>query len=140
MTALWLYSQKPSRILLRKSKIFKINKKAWKKPIMCDKELLDIIKAALHYSKVTNGGFDITEGPLAEGLNKNRKELRKSEDIAPLLNAATYKNIVIDENKNGGIIFFKDKLTRLDLSPVVNGYVVDKAVKVLRNNGVSDLT
>ncbi len=123
---------------LRKSKVYKINKKAWKKPITCDKELFDIIKSALHYSRITNGGFDITEGTYADILNKDNKKFRKNEDILSLLNASVYSNIIIDEDKNGGgTIFIKDKQTKIDLSLLVNGYVVDKVITVLKNSDIS---
>jgi len=123
---------------LRKSKIYAINKKAWKKPITCDRELFDIIKSSLHYSKITNGGFDITEGSPADTLNRNKKQFLESEKLVSLLNASTYKNIVIDPGKNGsGTIFIKDKQTKLDLSLLANGYVVDRVITVLRDSDIS---
>lgn len=123
---------------LKNSKISKINRKAWKKPIKCDDELFNIIKSSLHYSKLTNGGFDITEGSLIEKSSKGIKRLRETEDISPLLTAATYKNIVIYINEDVvGTIFLKHKQTKLDLSLVVNGYVVDKVIEILENNDIS---
>ncbi len=123
---------------LRASKIYKINKKAWKKPITCNRELFDIIKASLHYSEITNGGFDITEGSLTDTLNKNKKQTHEPEEIVSLLNASTCKNIVIDPDKNGGgTIFIKEKQTKLDLSLLVNGYVVDNVITVLKNSDIS---
>lgn len=122
----------------KNSKISKINKKAWKKPITCDKELFDIVKFSLHYSKITNGGFDITEGSLADTLNRNKKKFSESEDIVSLRNASTYKNIVLGIDKNGGgTIFFKDEQTKLDLSLLVKGYVVDSVIRVLENHSIS---
>ncbi|MBC8549279.1 MAG: FAD:protein FMN transferase [Candidatus Brocadiales bacterium] len=121
----------------RKSKIYKINKKAWKKTITCGKEFLNIIKSSLYYSKITNGGFDITEGTLIDTLSRNKKKFHKQEDITSLINASTYENIVIDEDENGGgTIFIKDKQTKIDLSLLVNGYVVDKVITVLENNDI----
>lgn len=123
---------------LRKSKIYKINKKAWKKPIKCDKELFDVIKSSLHYSEITNGGFDITESAFSDKLNDTKEKLRNSKDLVPLINAGNYKNIVLDvDKKDVGTIFIQDKLTKLDLSPVVNGYVVDNVIEVLRNYDIS---
>ncbi len=122
----------------KNSKISKINKKAWKKPITCDKELFDIVKFSLHYSKITNGGFDITEGSLADTLNRNKKKFSESEDIVSLRNASTYKNIVLGIDKNGGgTIFFKDEQTKLDISLLVKGYVVDSVIRVLENHSIS---
>ncbi|MFQ5687710.1 MAG: FAD:protein FMN transferase [Candidatus Scalindua sp.] len=123
---------------LKNSKISGINRKAWKKPVRCDEELFKIIKSSIYFSEITNGGFDIAEGSLAGTLNRNKKKFSESEDIVSLLNAINYKNIVVDADKNGGgTIFFKDKQTKLDISLVVNGYVVDNIIKVLANHGVS---
>lgn len=122
---------------LKSSKISKINKKAWKKPIRCDEELLKIIKSSIYYSEITNGGFDITEGTLTGELSKSTKRLSEPEDLSHIFAAATYKNIVIDTNEDaGGTIFLNNKQTKLDLSLVVNGYVVDNVIKVLENHGI----
>ncbi len=111
---------------LKRSNLYKINRKAWKKPIKCDKELFYIIKSSLHYSQITDGGFDITECSSSDALNKDNVKYHKYEDI------------VINTNKNGsGTIFIKDKQTKLDLSLLANGYVVDKVITILRNNNIS---
>ena len=123
---------------LKNSGISSINKKAWEKPIKCDKELFKIIKSSIYYSEITNGGFDITEGTLTGELSKDTERLSKPEDLSPILAAAAYKNIIIDTNEAAGeTIFLSDKQTKLDISPVVNGYVVDNVIKVLANHGVS---
>ena len=123
---------------MKNSGISSINKKAWKKPIRCDEELLKIIKSSIYFSEITNGGFDITEGTLTGELSKGAKRLHEPEDLSPILAAAAYKNIIIDTNEDaGGTIFLNDKQTKLDLSLVVNGYVVDNVIKVLANHGVS---
>src|SRR3989338_6447363 len=104
----------------------KANHKAWEKPIKCDKELFKIIKSSIYYSEITNGGFDITEGTLTGELSKGAKRLHEPEDLSHIFAAAAYKNIIIDTNEDaGGTIFLNDKQTKLDLSLVVNGYVVD---------------
>jgi thiamine biosynthesis lipoprotein ApbE/Na+-translocating ferredoxin:NAD+ oxidoreductase RnfG subunit len=116
----------------------KVNHKAWKKPVKCDKELFNIIKSSIYYSEITNGGFDITEGTLTVELSKDTKRLSEPEDLSHIFTAAAYKNIIIDTNEDAdGTIFLKDKYTKLDLSLVVNGYVVDNVIKVLENHGIS---
>lgn len=116
----------------------KVNHKAWKKPIKCDKELFNIIKSSICYSEITNGGFDITEGTLTVELSKDTKRLGEPKDLSHIFAAAAYKNIIIDTNEDAdGTIFLNDKHTKLDLSLVVNGYVVDNVIKVLKNHGIS---
>ena len=116
----------------------KANHKAWEKPIKCDKELFKIIKSSIYYSEITNGGFDITEGTLTGELSKGAKRLHEPEDLSHIFAAAAYKNIIIDTNEDaGGTIFLNDKQTKLDLSLVVNGYVVDNVIEILENHGIS---
>ena len=115
----------------------KANHKAWEKPIKCDKELFKIIKSSIYYSEITNGGFDITEGTLTGELSKGAKRLHEPEDLSHIFAAAAYKNIIIDTNEEaGGTIFLNDKQTKLDLSLVVNGYVVDNVIEILENHGI----
>ncbi|GJQ59477.1 MAG: FMN-binding protein [Candidatus Scalindua sp. AMX11] len=119
---------------LKSSEIAKINRKAWKKPKKCRRELFNIIDKSLSYGDLTNGRFNITEGYLLTFGEK------KPEDIEQTFKAASYKNVVIDSKKEEKLtIFLKDRRTKIDLSPVSKGYVVDKVFDVLKNSGISQL-
>lgn len=123
---------------LKISELYRINRKAWKGPIQCSDEITNIIRLSMDYSELTNGSFDITEGYLIDKLQKDDKKLTKTDYIKSLFNAASYKNIVIDTKSDASkTIFFKEKLTGIDLSLVSKGYVVDRVIEILKNNGVS---
>lgn len=123
---------------LKNSELYRINRKAWKEPIQCSDEIANIIKLSMDYSELTDGSFDITEGYLIDKLQKEGKKLAKIDYIKSLFNAASYKNIVIDTKSDvTKTIFFKEKLTGIDLSLISKGYVVDRVVEILKNNGVS---
>ncbi len=119
---------------LKSSEIAKINRKAWKKPRKCRKELFNIIERSLNYAHSTHGRFNITEGSLL------KIEKGKSKDIQQTYKAASYNNVVIDSKQGDKCtVFLKEKQTKIDLSPVSKGYVVDKLFEVLKNRGISQL-
>src|SRR5262245_46579588 len=42
------------------SELSQINARAFKEPVVVDKELFDLIKTSIHFSEITDGAFDIT--------------------------------------------------------------------------------
>ncbi|MBI5179876.1 MAG: FAD:protein FMN transferase, partial [Nitrospirae bacterium] len=93
---------------ISESQLSKINSAAGKKAVKVDQELLRLIKRAIEYAEMTEGGFNIAVGPLiklwlvSEGGNIPKKdEIRKAQEIID------YRDIVIDEKKK--TVFLKKK-------------------------------
>ncbi len=129
------------------SALSKINKNAASGPTDCDKELAYVIEQSLQYSNVTDGAFDITIGPLMKkwGFFKKQGQVPDKGEIESTLQSVSYKNITIEESvkkslsKDPGTIktvYFKNAGTEIDLGGIGKGYAVDKAVKVLKGNGI----
>ena len=122
----------------KNSELNLINKKAGKKPVKCSSELLNVIKASLHYSEITKGDFDITEGSLIDILQKNRKKPLKPEHVEKLIGSATYKNITIGSEKNNNNILFKERNTTIDTTIISKGFIVDKLIESLEKDAISN--
>lgn len=122
----------------KKSELNYINQKAGKKPVKCSAELLDVIKSSLHYSDLTEGNFDITEGALFDILQKNRKKTLKPKYVDALIDSATYKNITIVSGENSSKILFKEKDTNIDTTIIAKGFIVDKLIESLEKNTISN--
>ena len=119
------------------SEISKLNKNGVSK---VSKDTLEIIKKAIEFSKLSEGLFDITIGPLAD-LWKERIKSKVSrfpteEEITERLRFIGFEKIIIDEEKS--VIKFKDKGVSVDLGGIAQGYAVDKVVEKLRSLGVKD--
>jgi FAD:protein FMN transferase len=129
------------------SELSRINKNAASEPTYCDNELAYIIEQSLQYSDITDGAFDITIGPLMKkwGFFKGQGEIPGEEELAPVLESVSYKNIIIEETIKKSLfrdpsivktISFKNPGTQIDLGGIGKGYAVDIAAKVLKASGI----
>ena len=122
----------------KSSEVYKINRKASKKPVKCSVELADIIKRSMEYSRISNGAFDVTESYLVGFAQKKTKKGLDAEVINKLINAASYENVSIAMKKEDNVVLFGNKQTNIDLSLFSNGYIVDKIIETLKNSGISN--
>lgn len=125
------------------SQLSRLNKTAGKSPVPCDGELLDVIEQSQHYSELSGGAFDITVSPVIAlwGFFHEEGHIPSKEEIAGLLPAVSYKNVVIrksNDPKKAGMVFFKDTQTQIDLGAIGKGYAVDKALEVIKKYGIDN--
>lgn len=115
----------------RNSALSQLNKQGYSE----DKELYALILQAVEISKVTDGGFDITVGPLMNLWDFKAKDPRvpTTEQIRHVLKIIGYKNINFDSNKNGIMI---EKGIDLDLGGIAKGYATDQAIAILQKEGI----
>lgn len=100
-----------------------------------DKELYALIVKAVEISKITDGGFDVTVGPLMNLWDFKAKVPRvpSVQQIRQAKANIGYKNINIDTNKNGIVI---KKGIDIDLGGIAKGYATDQAIAILQKEGV----
>jgi thiamine biosynthesis lipoprotein len=117
------------------SQISKINSAAGKKAVKVDEELIRLIKRAIEYAEMTEGGFNIAVGPLiklwkvAEGGNiPGSEEIKRAKEII------NYKDIVVEEKKSA--VYLRKKGMAIDLGGIAKGYASDRAEIVLKKNGI----
>ncbi|GER94682.1 FAD:protein FMN transferase [Dissulfurispira thermophila] len=116
------------------SEISMINRNAGNKPVKVSPETLEIIDKAIYTSQNTEGAFDITVGPVVKLWDFKNKAMPDEKLIKAKLKLVGYKNIVVDKEKS--MIFLKTKGSQIDLGGIIKGYAADKAVDVLRKNGI----
>lgn len=116
------------------SEVSMINRNAGDKPVKVSPETLEIIDKALYVSKNTEGAFDITVGPVVRLWDFQNKVLPDEKMIKEKLKLVGYKNIIVDKEKS--MVFLKTKGAQIDLGGIIKGYAADKAVDVLRENGI----
>ncbi len=117
------------------SQISMINKSAGEKPVKSDAELIGLVKRAVEYAGMTDGGFNIAVGPLirlwkiADGGDiPDKNEINRAQGLI------NYKDIIIDEKH--GTIFLRKKGMSIDLGGIAKGYASDKAKAVLKQHGI----
>jgi thiamine biosynthesis lipoprotein len=122
----------------KNSEVSRINSHAGAEEVVVSSEVLTLIQDSIYYSKISNGSFDITVGPLMEiwGFVHKNHTVPSRETIENNLRHVGYRNIFIDIERSS--IRFLDKDTKIDLGAIAKGYAVDRARQVLISHGIKN--
>lgn len=118
------------------SEISKLNQQAGKGYTRLSPEVLNVLQSAIVWGQQTGGAFDISIGPLVKlwRFEDEKPTVPSPALIQQAVQAVDYKNIHIDDvmvrlNKPG---------MELHLGAIAKGYAVDRAMAVLKNNGIQN--
>ena len=119
------------------SPLSRLNRAASGGPVAVEPELFDFIAEALQYSRDSGGAFDITVGPLmkAWGFFHGDGRVPAEDELADLRHRIGFQHVVL--NARDRTITFDRPGIELDLGGIAKGYAVDRAVEVLRRQGVA---
>jgi thiamine biosynthesis lipoprotein len=94
----------------------------------------EVIEAAIRFSQITNGAFDITVKPLVDLWKEAaaQNQIPSQQDIAELLQLIGGR-ILLKE----GVARFVEEGMGIDLGGIAKGYAVDRAIGVLIERGIS---
>jgi len=119
------------------SQLSMINRYAGIKPVVVDRELIEVLEKSILLSNATGGAYDITAGELIDlwGFYKKNGHVPSAAEIEETLKRVDYRKIIINREKS--TVFLKDELMSIDLGSIAKGFAVDQAAKKLRIMGVS---
>ncbi len=124
---------------IKSSELYKVNQLAPKasaqKPLRISAELADIIDRSLHYSRLSDGAFDITFASLARYYDYRKKLKPSEQQREELLPAINYQFIHLDKKNN--TLWFEHPKVYIDLGGIAKGYAVDQAIGILQARGIS---
>lgn len=118
------------------SPLSRLSREGWPGPVRPDPELFDFLARCLDYSRVSDGAFDITVGPLMRawgffrGEGKYPTDAQLREALAPV----GYRHVRLD--RQVGTVNFDRPGVELDPGGVAKGYAVDRAAAILRSAGI----
>lgn len=116
------------------SDISKINRLAGMDFYTPDFRTLEVIKKGIEFGELSNGGFDISIGPLVKLWNiNNQSRIISESEIDPVLNLINYKNIIIKDNS----VKLLNKGMSLDLGGIAKGYASNIVKEYLISSGVT---
>lgn len=98
-------------------------------------ECAEVISKGLEYSRLSEGAFDITIGPVSSlwDFQSSEKQIPSFETIQEVLPLVDYHNVELDGQS---FRFLKDGMA-LDLGAIAKGYIADKIKEYLVSEGVS---
>ena len=119
------------------SELSLINREAASRAVRVEPSLFALIQKSLQYSEDTGGAFDITVGPLMKtwGFFRGEGRVPSPQELHAVLAHVGYQHVKLDPANH--TIHFDVPGIELDLGGIAKGYAVDRAVSILRENGVT---
>ncbi len=119
------------------SEVTQVNLAAGKHPVKVSPEVIEVVDDAAEISKLSNGVFDITVGPLVVLWQMRLKEGKVPTDseiarIKPLVN---YRNIVVD--RKASTIYLKKAGMIMDFGGM-KGYTADRVAGIFKKRGITN--
>ncbi len=113
-----------------------MNREAASRPVRVTPELFALLSDCLEYSRMSDGAFDITVGPLIKvwGFYKGEGGLPQPEEVKDKLNRVGYRHVQLDPGLR--TVRFARPGMELDPGGIGKGYAVDRMVEVLKQAGV----
>ena len=118
------------------SQISEVNRNAGIKPIKVDPEVFELTKRALHFSKITNGAFDISFAAMDRiwKFDGSMTKMPSEETIKKSVEKVGYKNIILDSIQS--TIFLKLKGMKIGFGALGEGYATDKCRAMMLSKGI----
>ncbi|WP_413509222.1 FAD:protein FMN transferase [Carnobacterium maltaromaticum] len=118
------------------SEIDAINDNAGVKPVEVTDDMYYLLKEAQHYSKTSEGGFDMAIGAVTDLWRIGFPDARKPSqaEIDAVLPLVDYHKVIFDDEKQ--TVYLSEKGMQLDLGAIAKGYITDEVAIVLKDNDV----
>jgi thiamine biosynthesis lipoprotein len=118
------------------SELSKLNATAHEQPFRCTERMWELLNTARAAWYTSDGGFDISAGPLMHlwGFYTKRQELPSDDEIAAVTALVGLDKIVFDDYAR--TVFFPQQGMMLDPGGIAKGYAIDLAVAAVRELGI----
>jgi FAD:protein FMN transferase len=119
------------------SEITRVNLDAGKNPVHVSPEMIEVVEHAAEISRLSDGVFDVTIGPLVVLWQMRLKEgkIPSDDEIARVRPLVNYRNIVVD--KKASTIFLKKTGMIMDFGGM-KGYTADRVADLFRKRGIEN--
>jgi thiamine biosynthesis lipoprotein len=123
---------------IESSDVTRINRSAGNDAVKVSPETIEVIKRAQEVSKLSEGGFDITVGPLVQLWRKARERGAPPEmdEVKETLKLVNFRNL---KTSYGGKALLEKRGMAIDLGGIAKGYAVDRAFELLKGLGYRNL-
>ncbi len=118
------------------SQVSEINQNAGIKPVKVDQEVFDLTQRALHFSKISNGAFDISFAAMEKvwQFDGSMEVIPSQEMIQKAIAKVGYQHIILDEKNQ--TIFLELPGMKIGFGATGKGYGAQKAREFAQEIGV----
>ena len=119
------------------SEIAWINSRAAEEPVKVDPRLFRLLLRCADLSRITDGAFDVTVGPLmrAWGFADGSPRVPQQSALAGARRVVGMQNVELCEETF--TVRFKRPGIELDLGGYGKGYAIERAISILKENGIT---
>ncbi len=117
------------------SQLSRVNARAALEPVTVDRELFDVIRASLEFSRLTDGAFDVTYASVGYLYDYRARQRPTDAQIAKALPGVDWRSVQLDPKAL--TVRFEKPGMRIDLGGIAKGYAVDRAIGRLQVRGVA---
>jgi len=119
------------------SEISRVNRDAAAEPVQVGEDTYEVIKRSVEFSRLTDGAFDVTVGPLMVLFHDEQKQAKAptEEQIAEAKSKVGFEKLELD-NANQTVHFTVEGM-KLDLGGIAKGYAIDKAIEAAQRGGAT---
>lgn len=120
------------------SDVYKINNSSGMGYVKVHPEILKMVETSIEYSKLSEGSFDITLGPIINlwGIGTDNERVPSDAEIKEELPLVGYKNISV--NKDESSIMLNNKGMSIDLGGVAKGFAADEVLKIYKEHNIEN--
>ncbi len=118
------------------SEVSNINKNGFSHPVKVSADTYYVIKTGYYYSKLSNGVFDITVGPIVKlwNVTGENPKIPTEVEITSTLERVGYENILFDDETMS--VSLKREGVVIDLGAIAKGYAADEVKNILMEYGI----
>jgi thiamine biosynthesis lipoprotein len=118
------------------SEISLVNAAAADRPLVVSPETFRVIREGIEFSRMSEGAFDITVGPLVKlwGIGTDRARVPALSEVKRAVSLIDFRDIVLDSDAL--TVLLKRKGMAIDLGAIAKGYAADEAAGILESRGV----
>lgn len=129
--------EKMMSVQMPSSVVSEINRSAGIKPVKVPPEVLEVLVKAQEIYRQSKGLFAVTVGPLVNlwGVEVKGHYVPSSSELSSVLALCNFDDLEIDSGRE--TVFLKKTGMAIDLGGIAKGYAADRAIDVLKTNGVS---
>jgi FAD:protein FMN transferase len=120
------------------SELSRINREAGSAPVVTDPETFRFLERSFYWSRLSNGAFDITVGPLLRvwGFFFHQGNVPSQAQLNAVRDKVGWKNIALDPQTRS-VSFTNHAAMELDPGSIGKGFAVDSVARLLRSQGVT---
>jgi len=116
------------------TELSKLNREAALHPVKVSRELFEVIKTSLYFSKLSDGVFDVTFASVGYRYDYRKGIHPTDAQIAQDLDKIDYRLLLLDEKAQ--TIRYGKVGVRVDLGGIAKGYAVDQGIDKLKACGI----